>query len=314
MNLLKVDKLEILIVIDNYADSMLESAPGVQRRVIENNGWLPTDTVLAEHGICLLLTVWKNDKRVGLIFDAGFSPIAAPRNLEFLGESLEHVQALAISHAHEDHIGATAQLLKMAGNPPLVLHPECFVHPRYWRDDNGKMLQYPEMLNRAELQQNGVNLVESSEPSIVGEGCFMLTGEIPRITDFEHALPGSIKEVQGELVPDLILDDQAVVVDVEGHGLVVVSGCGHAGIVNTIQYARTLTDGRPLYALMGGFHLPGAQFRSAIEPTLQAIKAEDPKMVVPMHCTGVEAKALMRYELASIYVDSAVGTRIQLPF
>ncbi|MCP4683543.1 MAG: MBL fold metallo-hydrolase, partial [Desulfobacterales bacterium] len=300
MDLLKVDRLEILIVTDNYADSLLESAPGVHRRITDNNGWLPTDTVLAEHGICLLLTAWKNDRKVGLIFDAGFSPIAAPRNLDFLAEALDHVQAMAISHAHEDHIGATSQLLKMAGKPPLVLHPECFFHPRYWKDDNGKMLQYPEMLNREDLQQQGFEIVENSEPSLVGEACFMLTGEIPRITDFEHALPGSVKEVKGKLVPDLILDDQAAVVDIEGHGLVIVSGCGHAGIVNTIQYARAITDGRPLYALMGGFHLPGRQFRSAIEPTLQAIKAEYPKMVIPMHCTGVEAKALMRHELGSV--------------
>ena len=314
MELQQVDRLEILIVIDNYADSMLENAPGVQRRVIESNGFLPTDTVLAEHGVCFLLTAWKDNKKVGLIFDAGFSPIAAPRNLEFMNVSLDHVEAMAISHAHEDHIGATKQLLTMAGNPPLCVHPICFHHPRYWRADDGTMLQYPEMINRDDLQASGHTVIEKSEPSVVGDGCFLLTGEIPRHTDFEHGLPGSVMEVDGELVADDILDDQAVVVDVKGHGIVVVSGCGHAGIVNTIHYARQLTNGRSLYALMGGFHLPGSQFRHAVKPTLDAIKAENPKMVVPMHCTGTEAKAIMRFELGDTFVDSAVGTRIQLPF
>ena len=314
MELHQVDKLEVLIVIDNYADSMLESAPGVQRRVTDFDGWLPTDTVLAEHGICLLLTVWKDDKKIGLIFDAGFSPIAAPHNLKFLDVSLEHVQGLAISHAHEDHTGATSQLLKMAGNPPLLVHPTCFHHPRYWKDDRGRMLRSPERLVKGELQEQGIRIVESREPSIVGEGCFMLTGEIPRFTDFEHALPGSVMEVNGEPVPDLMLDDQAIAVDIKDHGLVVISGCGHAGIVNTIRYARSLTKGRHLYALMGGFHLPGKEFRPAIKPTMQAIEEESPKMVIPMHCTGVDAKALMRQKWGSVFIDSAVGTRIQLPF
>ena len=189
MALAQVDRLEILVVIDNYADSMLASAPGVQRRATDKNGWLLSDTVLAEHGVCLLLTAWQGSKKAGLIFDTGFSPIAAPRNLKFLNESLD-----------------------------------------------------------------------------------------------------------------------------KDHGLVVISGCGHAGIVNTFRYARELTSGRPLYALLGGFHLPAPLFRPAIEPTLQAIMAENPKLVVPMHCTGIEAKARLRSKMGPIYVDSAVGTRFQLPF
>ena len=314
MELIEVDHVEILIVIDNYADSMLESTPGVKRREIGKDGWLPTDTVLAEHGVCLLLTAHKNDKKAGLIFDAGFSPVAAPRNIEFLDESLDHVQAIAISHAHEDHIGAVSQLMKMAGNPPLILHPLCFHHPRYWRSDDGTMLQYPNMLDKQTLLEHGITIIERSTPSVIGDGLFMLTGEIPRNTEFEHGLPGSVMEVNGELVADEILDDQAVIVNIKDHGLVVISGCGHSGIVNTIQYARSLTDNIPLYALMGGFHLPGEQFRPAIEPTISAIKAEQPKMVIPMHCTGVEAKAQMRLELGEVFVDSAVGTKIQLPF
>ena len=176
------------------------------------------------------------------------------------------------------------------------------------------MLQYPDMLNKQALEQEGATIVEKAEPSVIGDGLFMLTGEIPRHTDFEHALPGSVMEVDGEIVPDIVQDDQAVVLDVAGHGLVVLSGCGHAGIVNTINYARELNNGRPLYAVMGGFHLPGSQFRHAVAPTIAAIKAEDPKMVIPMHCTGTEAKAHFRFEFGDVFVDSAVGTRIQLPF
>lgn len=314
MQLEPVDRLEILVVVDNYADSMLASAPGVQRRSITQDGWLMSDTVLAEHGVCLLLTAWRGTEKIGLLFDAGFSPVAAPRNLAFMNEPLDHVEALALSHSHEDHIGAIFPLLEMAGNPTLNVHPECFHHPRFWQDDDGNMLRYPESLLRSEFQKRDIDVVEESGPSLVGNCSFLLTGEIPRKTDFEHALPGSVKEVEGKLVPDLILDDQAVIIDIKDHGIVVVSGCGHAGIVNTFQYARELADNRPLYALLGGFHLPAPLFTPAIEPTCRAIMAEEPKMVVPMHCTGVEAKAFMRQEMGNVYVDSAIGTRFRFPF
>ena len=93
-----------------------------------------------------------------------------------------------------------------------------------------------------------------------------------------------------------------------------LSDCDYVRSANTINYTQELTNGRLLYTLMGGFHLPGSQFRHAVAPTIAAIKAENPKMVVPMHCTGTEAKAHFRFEFGEVFVDSAVGTRIQLPF
>lgn len=315
MNLKRVDRLEILVVVDNYADTLLPSAAGVIRPAVGKNGSLPSDTLLAEHGLCLLLTAERGERRSQLILDAGYSPVAAPRNLRTMGidRQLDSVAGLVISHGHEDHVGSAMELVSMTGNPPLWIHPEAFRHPRFFRADDGTTYRIPELLERSELQEAGIDVCDVEAPSVVDD-VFLLTSEIPRVTSFERGLPGSVHEVDGELVPDAVIDDQAVVVDVAEHGLVVVSGCAHAGIVNTVLYARRLTSGRPIHAVIGGFHLSGPSFREAITPTLDAIEQEHPDRVVPMHCTGVEAKRHFRERFGVSCAESAVGTTFVFPF
>jgi len=309
-----VDELEILVVVDNYADTLLPSSPGVERHPVGEDGRLPADTLLAEHGLCLLLKAQSGDRSRLVLLDAGYSPMATPRNLEQLGEDLSEVSALVISHGHEDHVGAAVSLLERLRQPTLVLHPEAFHVPRYWGADDGTLYQVPVLLEREEMTRRGVQIVESRGPTLLGDGLFLVTGEIPRESSFEHGLPGSVKRVDGELVPDPVVDDQAIVVDVRGHGLVVISGCAHAGIVNSVRYARTLTEMRPVYAVLGGFHLSGEPFRAAIEPTIAALRDEAPSRVVPMHCTGVDAISRMRTVFGDLFSVSAVGTRFSFPF
>ena len=315
MQLQTIDRLEILVVVDNYADTLLESSPGVIRPAVGANGALPSDTLLAEHGLCLLLTAERNGERSQLLLDAGYSPVAAPRNLRTMGldGQFDSVAGFIISHGHEDHVGSTVELAKMAGSPPVVIHPEAFRHPRFFRADDGTAYRIPELLTRRDLEEAGIDVLETDTPQVLDE-MFLVTGEIPRVTPFEHGLPGSVHEVDGELVPDEVIDDQAVVVDVDGHGLVVISGCAHAGIVNTVLHARTLTGGRPIYAVVGGFHLSGNPFRDAIAPTLDAIERERPARIVPMHCTGVDAKQRFHERFNNRVAVSAVGTTFVFPF
>ena len=170
------------------------------------------------------------------------------------------------------------------------------------------------MLERGLLLNEGMDLRESTGPTVIGGGLFLVTGEIPRRTDFEHGLPGSLMVENGKEIPDTVPDDQAVVIDLKESGLVVVSGCAHAGIVNTILYSRECTGGRPIYAVIGGFHLNGEPFRPAIQPTLEAVKRENPALVSPMHCTGLEAKSIFRNQLGTAYAESTVGTNFVFPF
>lgn len=309
-----VERLEIKIIVDNYADTLLASEPGVERQPVGVDGRLPSDTLLAEHGLCLLLTASSGDRRASILFDAGYSPIAAPRNLDRMEQPLDSVDEVVISHGHEDHVGAIIPLLERLGRPTLVIHPHAFHTPRHFRSEDGTLYRIPELPGRVALERRGIRIVESPNPTLVGDGLFLVTGEIPREAPFERALPGAVQQVDGELVPDPVIDDQAIVVDIEGHGLVVISGCAHAGIINTTRYARTLTEMRPVYAVVGGFHLSGELLRDAITPTIDALRAENPARIVPMHCTGVDATSRMRASFGERCSISAVGTRLRLPF
>lgn len=313
LNVQAVEKLEILVVVDNYADTMLGPAPGVVRQPMGVDGKLPSDTLLAEHGLCLLLTAEAAGRRARVLLDAGYSPAAAPRNLRQMGISGGNLDAIVISHGHEDHVGALEELWEWGGKPPVYLHPKAFACPRYYKADDGVLYESPKMLEREVLLGRGMDLRENTGPAVIGEGLFLVTGEIPRRTNFEHGLPGSLMVEDGREIPDTVPDDQAVVIDLAGHGLVVVSGCAHAGIVNTILYSRKCGGGNSLYAAVGGFHLSGDPFRPAIQPTLQALEREGPALVSPMHCSGVEAKCIFRRRLGKAYAESAVGTRFVFP-
>ena len=120
-------------------------------------------------------------------------------------------------------------------------------------------------------------------------------------------------EVDGQLVPDEVSDDQAVIVVLKDHGIVVLTGCAHAGIINTIDFARNLTGVDRVYAVIGGLHLSGEPFRDALRPTVDALKELDPQVLVPMHCTGIEAKSLLQREMPDRAKVSGVGTTFILP-
>jgi 7,8-dihydropterin-6-yl-methyl-4-(beta-D-ribofuranosyl)aminobenzene 5'-phosphate synthase len=119
--------------------------------------------------------------------------------------------------------------------------------------------------------------------------------------------------IDGSWQPDPYLyDDQAIVVHVRDKGLVVLTGCGHAGVINTVQHARQLTGIEKIAAVMGGFHLSGLFFEQAIEPTVAALKQIDPGLIVPAHCTGWKATHRIAREFPDAFIQNSVGTRFLL--
>jgi 7,8-dihydropterin-6-yl-methyl-4-(beta-D-ribofuranosyl)aminobenzene 5'-phosphate synthase len=136
---------------------------------------------------------------------------------------------------------------------------------------------------------------------------------VDRTTAFETGFPIHQAWREGTWEPDpLILDDQALLVHVEGKGLVVLTGCGHAGIVNIVRYAKKLTGLDTVYAVLGGFHLTGGVFESIIPQTVQALVAEAPEVVVPAHCTGWLATQRLASAMPDAFVLNSVGTRFEL--
>jgi 7,8-dihydropterin-6-yl-methyl-4-(beta-D-ribofuranosyl)aminobenzene 5'-phosphate synthase len=163
------------------------------------------------------------------------------------------------------------------------------------------------------LELAGFDIVEAEKPSFLFEGSVLVTGEVARTTDFEHGMAPHQAFRDGAWEPDpLILDDQAVVMHVRGRGLVVLTGCGHAGVVNLTRYARHLTGVEDVHAVMGGFHLTGAGFEPIIPATVEALAALAPDVVVPAHCTGWKAATAFAARLPDAFVQNTVGTTFDL--
>ncbi len=136
---------------------------------------------------------------------------------------------------------------------------------------------------------------------------------LDRTTDFEKGSPAHQALRHARWEPDpLILDDQALVVDVRGKGLVVLTGCGHAGVVNTLRHARRLTGVERVHAVVGGFHLSGRAFEPIIGPTVDSLRDLAPDAVVPAHCTGWRAAHAIAARLPDAFIQNSVGTSIVL--
>jgi len=307
----EVDGIEVTTIMDNYVDVLLRNSNGVTRPPLAISGKIPADTMLAEHGLSLLVVVKVSGKTHHILFDCGYSKVGVPHNVEMLGIELGKLEAIVLSHGHMDHTGALYPIAESLGRSiPLVLHPDAFLSPRYFGLEDGRKLTFPQTLSRHEMETRGIEVIERRSPSLVAEGTIGVTGEIERVTDFEKGLPNALVERNGKLEHDGILDDQSLVIKIKGKGLVVISGCGHAGIINTMLYAQKITGITTIHAVLGGFHLQGPAFEPIVERTIAEFKAIKPKVAVPMHCTGWAAIKRFSEEFPSSFVLNSVGTRI----
>jgi 7,8-dihydropterin-6-yl-methyl-4-(beta-D-ribofuranosyl)aminobenzene 5'-phosphate synthase len=138
----------------------------------------------------------------------------------------------------------------------------------------------------------------------------MITGEIPRFTEFEKGFPLQYKvKNKFELVPDpLVKDDQALVMNIKDKGLLILTGCGHAGIINTIKYAKKVTGVRKIYSVLGGFHLSGQGYEESIPLTIAELKREDPRYIVPCHCPGWKAAYEIVNTMPEKFIQPSLGS------
>ena len=309
----EVDKVEIITVIDNYVDLLLPDTLIAARPLLATGSKVSSETLLAEHGLSLWVRVYKGKESRTILFDTGYSRIGVLHNMERLALLPEEIEGIVLSHGHMDHTGSLFVLLdKLPGPVPLTVHPDIFLYPRYLRMSDGRQHVFPRTLPREDLEQRNVRLIESSAPTLLLDDMLLVTGEVERVTSFEKGLPNALVERNGKIEEDRMRDDQALVIRLRGKGLVIISGCSHAGIINTILYAMKITGEKKIHAVLGGFHLSGAYFEPIIEHTVRELKHIKPDVLVPMHCTGWKAVKIFSEEFPSSFVLNSVGTKIIL--
>jgi len=309
----ELDRVEVLTLMDNYVDVLLEDTEIVTRPPKAIGEEIPTDTLLAEHGLCLLVRVQRGTEKHTILFDTGYNSTGVLHNMEKLAVDPNETEAIVLSHAHMDHTGSLHPIAaKLSAPIPLVVHPDAFLYPRFVEEKDGSKRRFPRTLVRQDLEHTNVKLQESKSPTPILDGSILVTGEIERTTAFEKGMPNARLETDGRLEPDPIRDDQALVMNLKEKGLVVISGCSHAGIINTVLYAKKLTGVEKVHAVLGGFHLSGASYEKILEDTIEMLKTLSPAVVVPMHCTGRKAMERFSREFSSSFVLNSVGSKITL--
>ncbi len=283
-----VDRVEMLTLVDNYVDVLLAGGPGFTRAglVRKGEGEIPRHTLMAEHGLSLLITVYRDGVSHAVLLDTGYNSATMLHNMDYLNVDPANIEAVVLSHGHMDHSGGLHPLLEKLGRTvTVVAHPDVFRHRFLVRPQLGK-LSFPVTADKENFRKLNAEFVDASGPVFLADNTILTTGEVPRTTGFEKGMPGAFLEEGGEMVPDSIRDDQAVLIKLAGRGLVVISGCAHAGIINSIRYAKQLTDESRVAAVIGGFHLSGSDMEPVIDSTLSELKQLSPDLIMPMHCTG----------------------------
>ncbi|UCF34535.1 MAG: MBL fold metallo-hydrolase [Phycisphaerales bacterium] len=268
---------------------------------------LAEDTVgapglLAEHGLAL----WIEAGDAKILFDTG-QGLALIANAKTLGIDFAAADTVVLSHGHYDHTGGLLGIRTALGHAVLYVHPRAF-DAKFTRRADGTVRQVGSPIRSVEEIRPFVRRVVLTEgPTQVAQNV-MVTGRIPRSNDFEDTGgPFFLDEACTE--PDPLLDDQALYIDTPDC-TVVVMGCGHAGLVNTLSYVSELTRGRPIHTVLGGFHLVQAS-DERIGQTLEALEGYDVQRLSPAHCTGRRAIMSLWQRFPNRCVECRTGSRFE---
>jgi 7,8-dihydropterin-6-yl-methyl-4-(beta-D-ribofuranosyl)aminobenzene 5'-phosphate synthase len=307
VSLREVEQAEVICLVDNSVDVLLPTTDVTKRPKIHD--WFERP-LIAEHGFSSAITLEANGKKDTLLLDSGLDPTAAVHNADVLGFDLSWCNMVVSSHGHIDHAGGLLNIRKRtdpARKVPLIIHPHAFRN-RVMKFPDGRLLPLPAP-KRELLRDAGYEITETSSPTVLMDDRILVTGEVSRTNNFETGNPIHYAEVEGKMENDpLIKDDQAIVLKVKGKGLVVITGCGHSGIINTLSYAKELTGEDKIYAVMGGMHLSGGIFEPIIPRTVDELTMMKPTLLIPCHCTGLKATNEMMRSMPNAFIQNSVGT------
>ena len=306
-----VDKVEILTLQDNYIEMTAVDNNAVITRATPLKEGEIRASILAEHGFSALVKTIASGQTHTLLFDFGFSESGAAQNAETLGVDMTQVEAAALSHGHSDHTGGMEKLAALIGKRdiPFVVHPSVFKAPRYLKYGEEVKIHFPK-LTRGMVKKAGLSVVETGKPYSLLNDTILFLGEIPRSTDFEKGFPIAHWQKDGQELWDAIEDDTSIVMNLKDKGLVIVSGCAHSGIINTVRHAMAVTGVDRIHAVMGGFHLSGPLFESIIGRTTEELQKFHPAYVIPAHCSGRKAIMAMEKQMPDQSILNMPGTKL----
>lgn len=317
----EVDRLEVLVIVDNTTDSLsttptnvIAEWPGLARA-----GRLPVLSgeaiCRAHHGLSLLLVAHVGESRHTLLFDAGPAGSTLTQNATILGVPWGEIEAVVLSHGHWDHGGGLLTAIETIARHRSPGQLDCFVHPGMFRQrgsqrPDGVLLVQERLPDPERLARAGATVVNTAQAQTAVGGVFYVSGEIPRVTSYEVGLPGHVQRAaDGSWEPDpLIMDERFVSVHVKGKGQFVFSACSHAGIVNVLTHAQSTFPGVRLHGAMGGLHLSGST-EKIIPDTVGDLKRFGLRVLAAGHCTGWRAMSLLAREFPDELMPSAVGKR-----
>ena len=272
---------------------------------------------LGQWGLSFLLELIdaRGDRRK-IVFDTGIHKESLLYNIKQLKVDLSDVECVVISHGHSDHTAATVEVTKAADSLKVYAHPHTF-QPRFYEDKKGKRRRHgvPKEEGVKEIEEAGGEVLLTKEPTEIVPGVWT-TGQIPRVTQFERAMPRSNGErriiiVDGEEIGDQILDDQALWMNVERVGLFVITGCAHAGPVNTLLQVQRLGRFKKIHGLMGGTHLVGRS-EDYLKQTIEGLKQFELSLISPCHCTGFRATARLWQAFPRAFILNFSGRVIKV--
>jgi 7,8-dihydropterin-6-yl-methyl-4-(beta-D-ribofuranosyl)aminobenzene 5'-phosphate synthase len=229
---------------------------------------------------------------------------------------LGSVEAMVLSHGHWDHAGAMPRALQLIWQQnggrdiPTYMHPGMF-GSRALKMPDGTMREMEDVPSTEMLNQNGARVISVTEPQFVLDGMFYISGEIPRLTSFEEGFPGQYRKTEDRAgwEPDpLIMDERFVAVNVRGKGLIVLTACSHAGVVNVLNHARNSFPEVPIHCVLGGFHLSGAT-EKIIPKQVEALREFKVGTIAAAHCTGWRAVAALSSAFGDAVVPASVGKK-----
>ncbi|NLD35829.1 MAG: MBL fold metallo-hydrolase [Desulfatiglans sp.] len=306
LNVTDAERVTVWVLTDNYFDA---TRPDTEYAVRYRSS--PGKCIHAEHGLAFFIETESGGRRGACMFDFGMDPDGLDNNMRLLGIDIGKADAFGLSHGHYDHFMGAAETLKknralIKDGTPFYVGKEAFLN-RYSLRQGAQIATDIGMLDQTEIEASGISIREVVNPIEIIPGGY-ISGDIERITPYETPSPSLLVKRGDSLVPDDFRGEQALLINIKGRGLVIISGCAHAGIVNTVKHVQKITGIKKVHAILGGFHLVNAK-EDKIRDTIADIKMINPDIIAPLHCTGFEAVAAFMNAMPDAFILNTAGTQ-----